>query len=100
MEIKVLNQNEEIVVAIEGRIDTITASELEDAVQPYFSKAGITLVFDCEKVSYVSSSGLRIILMAHKQVTARGGKFIVRNLTPEVRAVIDMTGFSRILIIQ
>lgn len=100
MEIKVLNQNEEIVVAIEGRIDTITASELEHAVQPYFSQIGITLVFDCEKVSYVSSSGLRIILMAHKQVTAKGGKFIVRNLTPEVRSVIDMTGFSRIILIQ
>lgn len=100
MEINILKQNEETVVAIDGRVDTITAPELEKAVLPYFSEAGITLVFDCEKVLFVSSSGLRVILMAHKQVTAKGGKFILRNLTPEVRSVIDMTGFSRIIVIQ
>ena len=60
----------------------------------------ITLVFDCEKMEYISSSGLRIILTAHKKVTAKGGKFIVRNLTREVRSVIDLTGFSRILTIE
>lgn len=100
MEITVLNQNKEIVVTIDGRVDTITAPELEKVVQPYFPETGITLVFDCEKVAFVSSSGLRVILMAHKQITAKGGKFILRNLTPEVRSVIDMTGFSRIITIQ
>lgn len=100
MEIKVLKQNEETVLAIEGRIDTITAPELELAAKPFLSESGITLVFDCEKVAFVSSSGLRVILMAHKQVTAKGGKFILRNLIPEVQSVIDMTGFSRIINIE
>lgn len=100
MNVSILNQNEEIVIAIEGRVDTITAPELEKTTQPYLSKTGITLVFDCEKMAYVSSSGLRVILMTHKQVTAKGGKFIMRNLTQEVRSVIDMTGFSRIIVIQ
>ena len=53
-----------------------------------------------EKMEYISSSGLRIILTAHKKVTAKGGKFIVRNLTREVSSVIDLTGFSRILTIE
>jgi anti-anti-sigma factor len=100
MKINIVNQNDELVVAIEGRIDTMTAPELETAVQPYFNETEVTLVFDCEKVSFVSSSGLRVILMVHKQITAKGGKFIMRNLNPEVRSVIDMTGFSRIIIIQ
>jgi anti-anti-sigma factor len=100
MKINIVNQNDELVVAIEGRIDTMTAPELETAVRPYFNETGVTLVFDCEKVSFVSSSGLRVILMVHKQITAKGGKFIMRNLNPEVRSVIDMTGFSRIIIIQ
>ena len=100
MEVKILDQNDEKVVVIEGRVDTVTAPELEMKVSPIWATPSITLVFDCEKLEYLSSSGLRIILSAHKQVTAKGGKFILRNLTCEVRSVIDLTGFSRILTIQ
>ena len=69
-------------------------------VSPIWAISAFKLVFDCEKLEYLSSSGLRIILTAHKQVTAKGGTFILRNLTREVRSVIDLTGFSRILTIQ
>ncbi len=100
MEVKILEQNDEKVVVIEGRVDTVTVPELEMKDSPIWSVPGITLVFDCEKMEYISSSGLRIILSTHKQVTAKGGKFILRNLTREVRSVIDLTGFSRILTIQ
>jgi anti-anti-sigma factor len=100
MEINVVKQNDEIVMTIVGRVDTVTTPELEKAVQPYFSESGITLIFDCTKMDYISSSGLRVILMAHKQITAKGGQFILRNLVSEVRSVIDMTGFSRIINIQ
>ena len=100
MEVKILEQNGEIVVAIEGRVDTVTVAELEMKITPIWEKPAITMVFDCEKMEYISSSGLRIILSAHKQVTAKGGKFILRNLTREVRSVIDLTGFSRILTIE
>lgn len=100
MKINILNQNEEIIVNIEGRVDIVTVSELEKIVKPYFTETSLTLVFDCEKMTYVSSSGLRVILMTHKQVTANGGKFILRNLIPEVRSIFDMTGFTRIITIQ
>lgn len=100
MEVKILKQNEEVVVAIEGRVDTVTAPDLEMKVSPLWKEVGITLVFDCEKLEYLSSSGLRIILSSHKQVASRGGKFILRNLNREVRSVIDLTGFSRILVIE
>ncbi len=100
MEVKILDQNNEKVIVIEGRVDTVTAPDLEMKVSPIWAKPAITLVFDCEKLEYLSSSGLRIILTAHKQVTAKGGKFIMRNLTREVRSVIDLTGFSRILTIE
>ena len=100
MEVKILEQNDQKVVVIEGRVDTVTASDMEMKVRPIWAKPAIKLVFDCEKLEYLSSSGLRIILSAHKQVTAKGGKFIMRNLTREVRSVIDLTGFSRILTIE
>lgn len=100
MEVKILEQNGEKVVAIEGRVDTVTVSELETIVSPLWEMPSMTLVFDCEKLEYISSSGLRIILTTHKQITANGGKFILRNLTREVRSVLDLTGFSRILTIE
>ena len=100
MEVQILDQNGEKVIVIEGRVDTVTAPDLEIKVSPIWFTPAITLVFDCEKLEYLSSSGLRIILSAHKQVTARGGKFILRHLNREVRSVIDLTGFSRILTIE
>lgn len=100
MEVRILDQNDEKVVVIEGRVDTVTASELEMKVSLIWTISGITLVFDCSKLEYLSSSGLRVILTAYKQVTSKGGKFILRNLTREVRSVIDLTGFSRILTIE
>ena len=100
MEVKILEQNNETIVVIEGRVDTVTAPDLELKVSKIWAQQGITLVFDCENLEYVSSSALRIILSAHKQVTAKGGKFILRNLSKEVRSVIDLTGFSRILTIE
>ena len=100
MEVKILEQNDEKVVVIEGRVDTVTVSDLEMKVSPIWTMPAIKLVFDCEKLEYISSSGLRIVLTTHKQVTANGGKFILRNLTREVRSVLDLTGFSRILTIE
>lgn len=99
MEIVISQENGTVVLDIAGRLDTVTASELDNAVKPYIGKCEI-LVFNCEKLQYVSSAGLRVVLSTHKQVTASGGRFIVRNLNPEVKSVFDLTGFSRVLVIE
>ena len=99
MEITIFKENETSVVVIEGRVDTVTAPELESAVK-HLINMGASVVFECEKLEYISSAGLRVVLIAHKSITAKGGRFIVRNLSKEVRSVFDMTGFSRILIIK
>ncbi|MDO4755438.1 MAG: STAS domain-containing protein [Parabacteroides sp.] len=100
MEVKVEKGLEETIVCIEGRVDTITAPNLEKQIEPIWEEAEKTIIFDCANLNYISSSGLRVILSTHKKVTAKGGKFILRNLTNEVRSVMDLTGFSRILTIQ
>lgn len=99
MEVKILNQNNETIAVIAGRVDTVTSSDLENAVSQVWN-APVTLVFDCTQMEYISSSGLRVVLKAHKQVTAAGGKFILRNVNSDVRSVMDLTGFSRILTIE
>ena len=100
MEVKILDQNNEKIAVIAGRVDTVTSSDLEMAVSQVWNEPATTLVFDCAQMEYISSSGLRVVLKAHKQVTAAGGKFILRNLNNDVRSVIDLTGFSRILTIE
>ena len=100
MEVKIVEQNAEKILVIEGRVDTVTSADLETAVSQIWDEPAITLVFDCTQMEYISSSGLRVVLKAHKQATAAGGKFALRNLNREVRSVIDMTGFSRILTVE
>ena len=100
MKIEITQTNDTVVAAIAGRHDTVTSSEFEKTLTTYFSTPGLELVLDCSAMEYISSAGLRVVLMAHKSITAKGGKFIIRNLNNEVRSVFDMTGFSRILTIQ
>ncbi len=96
-----ITQNDNVVEAtIEGRLDTVTSSEFEKQLVPFYQTPGIELILDCNAMQYISSAGLRVVLIAHKSITANGGRFVVSNLSKEVRSVFDMTGFSRILIIK
>ncbi|MBQ2363541.1 MAG: STAS domain-containing protein [Bacteroidaceae bacterium] len=96
-----ITQNDNVVEAtIEGRLDTVTSSEFEKQLAPFYQTPGIELILDCNAMEYISSAGLRVVLIAHKSITANGGRFVVSNLSKEVRSVFDMTGFSRILIIK
>ena len=99
MEITILQENGATIVNIIGRLDTVTSPELDIAVKPLIVM-GATIIFDFEKMEYVSSSGLRVVLSTFKQLTAVGGRFVVRNLNKEVRSVFDLTGFSRLLNIE
>lgn len=99
MEITIFKENETSVVAIEGRVDTVTAPELESAVK-HLINMGASVVFECEKLEYISSAGLRVVLATYKQLTACAGKFAIRHLSREVKSVFDITGFSKILNIE
>lgn len=97
MEIKTTNINNQYVVAIEGRLDTNTAPELETVLNDVNDS---NLVLDCLALEYVSSAGLRVILATHKRLAASGQSLTLKNICQEVRAVFDMTGFSKILTIE
>ena len=88
MKVEITQNDVHVAVTLEGRLDTVTSSEFEKNLNPYFN------------MEYISSAGLRVVLMAHKSITAKSGRFIIRNLSNEVRSVFDMTGFSRILTIE
>ena len=88
----------ELTIALEGRLDTTTAPQLEGELRTCLN--GVTaLVLDFAKLEYLSSAGLRVILAAQK-IMNRQGSMIVRNVPEEVQEIFDVTGFSDILTIE
>ena len=85
-------------IAIEGRLDTMTSPQLEEELKT--SLDGITdLTFDFEKLEYISSAGLRVLLSAQKTMNKQGTMKIVHVSEP-VMDVFDVTGFVDILTIE
>ncbi|MBR1383627.1 MAG: STAS domain-containing protein [Ruminococcus sp.] len=91
-----LNRNgAELTVAIEGRLDTLTSPELEEALEPELDDVE-KLIFDFAGLEYISSAGLRVLLAAQKEMD----EMSVRNVRPEVMEVFEVTGFSDFLNIE
>ena len=83
---------------MEGRLDTMTAPELEAELNQSMNGAD-SLVFDFSKLDYISSAGLRVLLSAHKAMIAKGGMTIT-NVNEVVQEVFEVTGFADILTIE
>lgn len=87
-----------LIVALEGRLDTVTAPQLDEALNS--SLDGVTeLVLDLEHLAYLSSAGLRSILAAQKRMN-RQGIMVVRHVCGAILEVFEMTGFTDILTIE
>ena len=85
-------------VALAGRLDTVTAPDLDAELKPVLE--GITeLVFDFEQLEYVSSAGLRVLLHAQKVMNAQG-TMKVTHVRPEILEIFEITGFNDILTIE
>ena len=85
-------------IALAGRLDTTTSPDLEAELRD--SLTGITeLNFDLEKLEYISSAGLRVLLSVQK-IMNRQGKMVIRNVKPEIMEIFEVTGFVDILTIE
>ena len=88
----------ELKIALEGRLDTTTAPELENELKS--SLEGLTgLTFDFSKLEYISSAGLRVLLSAQKTMNKQGC-MIIKGVNETIMEVFDVTGFSDILTIE
>ena len=85
-------------IALEGRLDTMTAPELEAELNKSLGGAD-SLTLDFSKLEYISSAGLRVLLSAHKTMNAKGG-MTVTHVNEIVQEVFEVTGFSEILTIE
>ncbi|MBP5664767.1 MAG: STAS domain-containing protein [Clostridia bacterium] len=91
-------ENGKAVITAEGKIDTVTAPELENEICGVIP--GITgLVIDFAGVNYISSAGLRVLLRAQKKMAERGSMKLT-NVSADVMQVFDVTGFSDFLTVE
>lgn len=99
MSLSIETKNENgVTVELIGRLDTVTAPSLEvklDEILPTTE----TLVIDMEKLEYVSSAGLRLLLKAQKEMSKKGGMKLI-HVNDEVMEVFEITGFSDILTVE
>ena len=87
----------ELIVSIEGRLDTNSSSDLEKEVENLNEID--SLIFDFNNLEYISSSGLRILLACQKKMNLQG-KMIIKNVNSNIMEIFEITGFSDILNIE
>ncbi|MBR2281760.1 MAG: STAS domain-containing protein [Spirochaetales bacterium] len=87
-----------LVIALEGRLDTVTAPQLEEELKSSIDGVD-ALTFDFAKLVYISSAGLRVLLSAQKTMNKQGSMRLV-NVGAEIKDIFDVTGFSDILTIE
>ena len=98
MNITKKQDGKKVTVALSGRLDTMTAPELDGFLKDIFADAN-ELVFDFKDLEYISSAGLRVLLSAQK-VMNKQGKMTVTNVSEAIMEIFEVTGFSDILNVE
>ena len=98
MEIQTSRDNEKLTVKLKGRLDAVTAIQLDKEIFKILDDVKY-LTLDLAKLDYIASAGLRILLKFQKRMNTQGDMKII-NVKPEVLEVLEMTGFSRLLTLE
>ncbi len=98
MKIEKTLKGTDLTIALEGRLDTVTSPELEAELARSLGGAQ-TLTLDLAALEYISSAGLRVLLGAHKEMSAKGGLRLI-HVSEIVREVLEITGLTDILTIE
>ena len=77
-----------------GRLDTLTAQQAQAHFKKLLHSQRYTHILDASKLTYISSSGLRVLLMIQKQLKPLGGQLFITHLHPELKEIFDISGFS------
>lgn len=96
MDIKKFRDGSSLIISLNGRLDAVTSIEFDKSLQSELDDVEL-LTINLAKLSYIASAGLRILLKIKKRMEEQGNLKII-NVSPEVREVMDMTGFSDFLL--
>lgn len=88
------HHDDEVVLSLTGELDPHTAPVLRSVLEAQVSDGTRTLVFDLSGLSFVDSSGLRVIIAAHHEMAARGGRLVLRSPSDMTRRILEITRLS------
>jgi stage II sporulation protein AA (anti-sigma F factor antagonist) len=88
------------VVQLQGKVDATSAPSVEQALLGVIDQGEKKLVIDCANLDFISSAGLRSLLLAVKKMKAAGGVIALAALQPHVKEVFDISGFSALFLIH
>jgi len=97
MEIEKQVQGNRCVVGLKGRLDAVTAGELEQSLNQIIEDGNLNIILNLTDLEYVSSAGLRIFLVITKKLKALEGYFCLAGLGGNIKEVIEISGFSTIM---
>jgi anti-sigma B factor antagonist len=98
MTIEKVENGTELTLVVAGRLDTMTSKLLEEELASFDDKENVIL--DFSGLEYISSAGLRVLLVMQKKMNAQGGTMKLTGVRPEVNEIFEITGFSDILAIE
>jgi anti-anti-sigma factor len=97
---QILKEDGKTIIKTGSRIDTMNADEFEKDIQPALQEDGINLEMDCSELTYMASSGLRVIQKTMRTVMMKRGEFKIVNVNPEIYKVLQMTGFTKFMTVE
>lgn len=99
MDIKMLKFKNKLTVELDGKLDANSAPELEAKIEPELKTTDI-LIFDMQKLTYISSAGLRVLVFALQTLDAHGGTMRIENASDDVKQVFSLTGLLKVFDIK
>jgi len=93
-------QDNTLIATSEGRLDGANAREFQDALDAAIDSSERAVVLDLEEVSYISSAGLRVILLTAKSLQKQDAKFAVCSLSESIREIFEISGFDQIIAVH
>ena len=96
-----INEEEgRLVATLSGDLDNVASSQAEKGLAPVFERSDCDVVIDCHELSYISSSGLRILLNVFKHTRANGHAAVLRGMEDEVKEAFELSGFLQLFKVE
>lgn len=93
----IAQQDDTRLVELVGRLDSNSSGDFEKSLPTLFDRPGTKVVFDMTQLNYISSAGLRVVLMSAKRAKAAQGRLLLCGLQPHVKEVFEISGFLKLL---
>ena len=97
MQIDTVNESGTLIAKTEGRVDGTNAREFQEALEGVIKDADHSVILDMEQLTYISSAGLRVILLIAKALERQDVKFGVCSLSDPIREIFDISGFDKVV---